>query len=184
VRTFAERQKPRSSAIHKYLFRTRSDQCVYDPPNPECRKDFMMKTWKQSALTIPGIGVALLPKLICPFCWPLYAGIVSSVGLGFLIGTAYLVPITSAVLILTLAVLGFGARQRRGYGPFVVGVVASAAILISKFFLESNPIMYTGVGFLAVASMWNAWPRCANIAVRPSTPEPSAQTSGVHQREI
>lgn len=53
----------------------------------------MMRAWKQSALTIPGIGVALLPKLICPLCWPLYAGIVSSVGLGFLIGTAYLLPI-------------------------------------------------------------------------------------------
>ena len=62
----------------------------------------------------------LLPKLFCPLCWPLYAGIVSSVGLGFLIGTAYLLPITSAFLMLTLAVLGFLARQRRGYGPLVV----------------------------------------------------------------
>src|SRR6266571_6095721 len=88
--------------------------------------------------TIPGIGVALLPKLLCPLCWPLYAGIVSSVGLGFLIGTAYLLPITSAFLALTLAVLGLGAKQRHGYGPFVTGVVASAGVLIGKFFLESS----------------------------------------------
>jgi len=44
-------------------------------------------------------------------------------------------------LILTPAVLWFNAKQRQGYGPFVAGVVASAAILVGKFLLESNPIM-------------------------------------------
>ena len=144
----------------------------------------MIRIWKQSALTIPGIGIALLPKLICPLCWPLYAGIVSSVGLGFLIGTAYLVPITSAFLILTLAVLGFRARQRHGYGPFVACVVASAAILIGKFFLESNPIMYIGVGFLVVASVWNAWPRSANRAVCSCAQDTTVQIRGAHQRDM
>jgi len=145
----------------------------------------MMRTWKQSALTIPGISVALLPTLICPLCWPLYAGIVSSVGLGFLIGTAYLLPITSAFLVLTLAVLGLRAKQRHGYGPFVAGVVASAAILIGKFFLESSPIMYIGVGGLVVASAWNAWPRRANSAVCPKCDlHTIAQTSAVHRREM
>ena len=127
-----------------------------------------MRIWKQSALTVPGIGVALLPKLICPLCWPLYAGIVSSVGLGFLIGTAYLLPITSAFLILTLAVLGLGAKRRQGYGPLVAGVFASVAILIGKFLLESSPMMYIGVGLLVVASVWNAWPRRAATVVCPS----------------
>src|SRR5438876_10938794 len=101
---------------------------------------------KQVWLTVPGIGVAMLPKLLCPMCWPLYAGIVSSVGLGFLVGTTYLIPITSAFLILTLAVLGFRATQRRGFGPFLIGIVASAAVLIGKFYLDSTPITYGGVG--------------------------------------
>jgi len=145
----------------------------------------MMRTWKQSALTIPGVGVALLPKLICPLCWPLYAGIVSSAGLGFLIGTTYLLPITAAFLILTLAVLGFRAKQRRGYGPLVAGVFASAAVVTGKFFLESSPIMYVGVGVLVVASVWNAWPRRASRAVCPScAPHPIAQASGVHQKGV
>lgn len=144
-----------------------------------------MRGWKHSAFTVPGIGVALLPKLICPLCWPLYAGIVSSVGLGFLIGTAYSIPITTAFLILTLAVLGLRANQRRGYGPFVAGVVASAAILIGKFFLESSPILYIGVGVLVVASVWNARPRRAITAVCPScTLDMTVQISGAHQREM
>src|SRR5437867_5414469 len=126
----------------------------------------MTRTWKQGLLAMPGIGVALLPKLFCPLCWPLYAGIVSSVGLGFLIGTTYLLPITIAFLILTLAVLGFRATQRRGYGPFVVGVLSSAVILVGKFYLESKPLMYGGVGVLAVASVWNALPRRAKTIVQ------------------
>lgn len=37
-------------------------------------------SWKYTILTASGVGVALLPKLICLMCWPAYAGIVSSVG--------------------------------------------------------------------------------------------------------
>src|SRR5258706_2705258 len=110
----------------------------------------MVGTAKQMWFTIPGIGVALLPKLLCPLCWPLYAGIVSSVGLGFLIGTTYLIPITSAFLILTLAVLGIRGKRRRGYGPFLIGLVASAAVLVGKVYLESDSIMYSRVGRLGI----------------------------------
>src|SRR5436309_13563015 len=131
----------------------------------------MTRTWKQGLLAMPGIGVALLPKLFCPLCWPLYAVVVSSVGLGFLVGTTYLIPITGAFLILTLAVLGFRAKQRRGFGPFLLGVAGSIAILVGKFYLESKPLMYGGVGVLAVASVWNALPRRAKTIV---------QISGVH----
>lgn len=142
----------------------------------------MTRAWRQTFLPMPGIGVAMLPKLLCPMCWPLYAGIVSSVGLGFLVGTAYLLPITSAFLILTVAVLGFRARQRRGFGPFLIGLIASAAVLSGKFYLESNPLMYGGVGLLVVASVWNAWPRPTNTADCPScTPETTVQINGVRQ---
>src|SRR5258708_34862620 len=115
---------------------------------------------KQVWFTIPGIGVALLPKLLCPLCWPLYAAVVSSIGLGFLIGTAYLLPITSAFLVLTLAILGFRANQRRGYGPLLAGAVGSAAGPSCKFYFVSKQLMYCRVGFFVVASVWYGWSRC------------------------
>ena len=65
------------------------------------------RVWRDGWLTVPGISVALLPKLACPLCWPFYSGIVSSVGLGFLISTKYLLPLTIAFLILTLGALAF-----------------------------------------------------------------------------
>lgn len=51
-------------------------------------------TWRRAATVAPGIGVSLLPKLICPLCWPAYAGLLSALGLSFLINARNLVSIT------------------------------------------------------------------------------------------
>ncbi len=118
----------------------------------------MSRTWKQSLVAIPGVGVSLLPKLACPFCWPAYAGLLSSLGLGFLISAKYLLAITAAFLVLALGALAFRAKHRHGYGPFVVGLVAAVGVLMGKFAWESNPLLYGAVGLLVIASVWNAWP--------------------------
>ncbi len=55
----------------------------------------MNRTWKRGLLALPSVGVSILPKLACPACWPAYAGLLSSVGLGFLISTVYLLPLSS-----------------------------------------------------------------------------------------
>ena len=118
----------------------------------------MNRTWKQSLMTIPGVGASLLPKLACPFCWPAYAGLLSSVGLGFLMSTKYLFPITAAFLVVAVGTLAFRAHGRHGYGPFLLGLFAAAGVLVGKFWWESNPAMYAAVGLLVIASTWNAWP--------------------------
>ena len=119
----------------------------------------MSRPWKQSLLSLPGIGLSALPKLACPVCWPAYAGLLSSMGLGFLISAAYLLPLTIAFLTVALAALAFRARKRRGLGPFIIGLVAGIGILLGKFVWDSNAAVYSSVGMLVVASVWNAWPR-------------------------
>jgi len=128
----------------------------------------MNRTWKQSLLALPGVGVSILPKLACPACWPAYAGLLSSVGLGFLISTAYLLPLTVAFLILALAALAVRANERRGYGPFILGLVPGGGVLLGKFAFESNLIVYAGLGLLVIASLWNAWP-ASGMAVQAAT---------------
>lgn len=118
----------------------------------------MNRAWKQSLVTIPGVGVSLLPKLACPLCWPAYAGLLSSIGLGFLISAKYLLPITASFLVLAVGALAFRANQRHGYGPFLLGLCAAAGVLVGKFWWESNPAMYSAVGLLVIGSVWNAWP--------------------------
>lgn len=115
--------------------------------------------WRSSLATVPGIAFAFLPKLACPACWPAYAGLLSSVGLGFLLETAYLFPLTVAFLILAVGALAFRARTRRGYGPLAVGLVVAVVVLVGKFVFESDAAMYGGIGLLVAASVWNAWPK-------------------------
>src|SRR5260370_32875365 len=113
---------------------------------------------KQGLLALPSVGFSMLPKLACPACWPAYAGLLSSVGLGFLISTAYLLPLTGAFLFLAVAALAFRANKRRGYGPFVLELVAGSAVLLGKFAPDVKLTRYIHLGLLVVASLSNAWP--------------------------
>ena len=127
----------------------------------------MSRGWKQGLLSLPGIALSALPKLACPVCWPAYAGLLSSLGLGLLISAAYLLPLTIVFLTLALVALAFRAKSRRGFGPFLIGLAAAMGILLGEFVWESNATVYTGVGMLAVASVWNAWPRGERLAQVP-----------------
>lgn len=115
--------------------------------------------WRNFLATVPGIAFAFLPKLACPACWPAYAGLLSSIGLGFLLDTAYLFPLTAVFLVLAVGALGFRARTRRGYGPLVVGLVGGVVVLVGKFVFESSAAVYGGIGLLVVTSVWNTWPK-------------------------
>lgn len=119
----------------------------------------MSRAWRQSLLALPGVSVSMLPKLACPACWPAYAGLLSSVGLGFLVSTVYLLPLTAAFLTLSVWMLAFRASKRHGYGPFLIGLLAAIGVLFGKFAWESSSVVYGAVGLLVVASFWNAWPR-------------------------
>ena len=116
-------------------------------------------TWKSGVLGLPAVGLSLLPKLVCPFCSPGYAALLSSVGVGFLASTRYLLPLTTILLSVAVASLLVGATRRHGRGPFWMGVGAAGFILFGKFSLDSALVMYSGVGLLVIASVWNALPR-------------------------
>ncbi len=117
--------------------------------------------WKRSFLAVPGIVLSVLPVGMCPACWPLYAGVLSALGLSFLLSSAYLLPLTALFLLVSVFTLAFRARARRGYGPFALGLVATTLILWGKFSLESNVLAYAGVSLLISSSLWNSWPRPA-----------------------
>lgn len=127
--------------------------------------------------TLPAIGAAALPKLTCPACWPAYSGVLSAMGVSFINYTPYLLPLTAAFLLLSLLALAWRAPSRRGFGPLLAGLAASAIILVGKFTFDSDAAMYAGMAVLVAASLWNAWPRarqapgncpaCASTLVQP-----------------
>jgi mercuric ion transport protein len=115
--------------------------------------------WCAAGCAVPAVGTALLPALGCPACWPAYAGLLSSLGLGFLADTRWLLAVTGAALLVSLGALAFRSSGRHGSGPFLVGLVAALVILVGKFLAGSNSLLYGGVVGLTAASVWNAWPK-------------------------
>lgn len=127
--------------------------------------------WRSSLVAAPGVVFAFLPNLICPACWPAYAALLSSIGLGFLLNQRYLLPLTTALLALAVGALAFRAPRRRGYRPFALGLAAAVFVLAGKFAFDSDPAMYGGIAGLVAASIWNAWPLRAGSAL--GTPCPA-----------
>jgi hypothetical protein len=76
-------------------------------------------------------------------------------------GSSWLVLLTAALLLLAIGALAFHAPARHGYGPFGLGVIASALVLLGRFVFVSDIATYTGVGLLVAASLWNARPHRA-----------------------
>lgn len=117
------------------------------------------RNWRTTLAPLPGIGVAMLPNLTCPACWPAYAGLLSALGLGFVNYTRYLLPLTALFLAVAVGSLAYRARSRREYKPMVLGAIAAAIVLIGRFGFASDPAMYAGIAMLIAASLWNSWPQ-------------------------
>jgi len=119
---------------------------------------------KLNAAVLPSVGAAMLPKLTCPACWPAYAGLLSSFGVGFFDYTPYLMPLTGFFLIVAVLALAYRAAHRRGYGPFALGVAAAGFVMVGKFGFDSDLAMWVGLCALVGASVWNAWPKRRDAA--------------------
>jgi hypothetical protein len=115
--------------------------------------------WKSTLLSAPAILASLIPSMTCPLCVTAYTALLSTLGLGFLMSSSYLLPLTVVMLAVAVAALGFEALKCGTWGPLVLSLFGSAMILIGKFLLASAPATYAGVALLLAASIWNLGPR-------------------------
>jgi hypothetical protein len=97
--------------------------------------------------------------------------------------TAYLLPLTVLSLVLAVAALGYGANRRRGYAPFVLGVVAAVALAVGKFVVDSNAVVYGGIAALIGASLWNAWPAGSKTSASSAPAGAILQLGGIKRRD-
>ena len=148
------------------LYRNESNDTVGAPPCSviktaieEARKGGTDRfSWKKAVAAFPAVGTVLIPGVSCPACWPAYAGLLSSLGIGFVNYTPYLAPVATVLLFLALFSLFYNAKTRRGYGPFAVGLVASILMILGRFVLTNSVLFYSGILLLIIASVWNALP--------------------------
>jgi hypothetical protein len=66
-------------------------------------------SWWSGVTGLMAGAIAALPVLTCPLCWPAYAGLLSSLGVSFLIYSKYLLPVVAVMLALSLGSLAFRA---------------------------------------------------------------------------
>ena len=132
----------------------KATQTNTDKPTKPVKKIFGL-----NLAMLPAVGLAFLPKLFCPACWPAYAGLLSSFGIGFFDYTPYMLPAMAIFIVIALFALAYKAKKRRGYNPLLLGIVASSTLLASKFFWDSDAAMWIGLGLLVSASLWNTWPK-------------------------
>jgi len=140
------------------------------------RESGTAQTLAHSLPALTGVGLAFLPKLTCAACWPAYAALLSAFGISFVDYTPYLLPFTALFLAITLLALAYGGRERHGYEPLALGVLACVIVLAAKFVYDSDGGLYSGAALLIGASVWNAWPArrrgpCADCTPR-ETPSP------------
>jgi hypothetical protein len=99
----------------------------------------------------PGATAALLPKIVCPACSPVYATLVGATGLTVLMQETWLVPISIVLLLVSVAALLASARRK---APRVTGLTALAAIVTGKFVLDAPVVAYVGLATFVAASVW------------------------------
>jgi mercuric ion transport protein len=139
--------------------------------------EIMGQKWHKAVAVLPAMGTALLPKVTCPACWPAYAGVLSTLGLGFVNYTPYMLPLTTVFFAMALASLGYQAGRRRHFIPLLLGLLAAVLVIAGKFIFVSNLTVYAGITLFVGASLWNSWlqraskngpcPACLPVA-RPS----------------
>lgn len=144
----------------------------------------MMRIAGRFTGAIPAVAMALISHAgVCPACWPLIGGLMSSFGASFLIETRFLLPVMIACLALAVAVLGY--RVRGDYRPFALGILASALILAGRFLLDTASLTIGGACLLVGAYVWSFWLRqsrnarscrgCASSANTADTINPPAR---------
>lgn len=107
--------------------------------------------WRTLAAASPALGVALLPKLVCPLCFPAYAAILGALGIEFIDYTPYLLPLTAIFLAVALVVLALQARRTGNIGALLLGLAAAMIVLLGKFHFEHDWLTTGGVILLIVA---------------------------------
>src|SRR5260370_7595532 len=103
--------------------------------------------------------------------------------LGFVLTGGWLLRLTMVSLVGALWSYAAAAIARRGYGPLVIGLAAAFALVIGKFFLNSNTLWIAGLALLIFASFWNAWPRDRKRASAASPPPESPHNHFLHNSQ-
>ena len=115
------------------------------------------RSWARSLLLLPGALLPLLPSATCPVCLGAYAGVISAIGLGFVINERVLVPLIALFLGINIVSVAWSTRSHRRREPLLGTLLGSAAVVVGRLIWHVHLLVYSGVALLLVASLFNLW---------------------------
>lgn len=174
------RNRPDLQNDHCRLYRTGDGQLMAAPPvdtivSALSRNQSGTMSSKLGGIiaALPAISIAFLPKVVCPICWPVYAGILSALGLGFLIEGRNLLILSIMFLGLAAAIFAARGKRRRNFIPFWTAMAGIFLLLPAKFLWNNQYMFYAGVMLLTTAVIldllpWNKLTTCQNCVNNPN----------------
>jgi hypothetical protein len=107
---------------------------------------------------VPSVGVALLSKFTCSMCVAAYAGVLSSLGVGFVATDGGLTALTAVLLVLGLVGIAWSSRRHGQLGPLSLMLVSAVVLLVARLNQPApRTILLSGAALALGASLWNLW---------------------------
>jgi hypothetical protein len=108
-------------------------------------------------VVLPAAALYLLPSATCPACIAAYGGVLSALGLGFVMNDRVLGPVIATFLVIWIVSVAFSTRSHRHPGPLVATILGSAAVAGGRLAWDLSLLLYAGVAILVGAAIWNLW---------------------------
>ena len=111
--------------------------------------------WLQALVAVPATVLPLLPSFSCPVCIAAYAGVLSSLGLGFMLNDRVQRPFIVFFLTVMLGSVVLATRQHRRLGPLYVVLPGALAVVAARIVWNVPWVVYAGVALLIAGTVWN-----------------------------
>ncbi len=112
-----------------------------------------------SLAALPAAFLSLLPAVTCPACLGAYAGLLSALGLGFLVRSTVLEPLLISTLLIGLASILWSTLSHRSPWPLALTLLGDLTVIIGRYVLSSQEMQWFGFPLILGGALWNIWLR-------------------------
>ncbi len=115
----------------------------------------MVKRWGDIVSGMGAFALSLLSCALCPLCLPVYAGVLSLMGLEFTPLHHFLFPATAVFASFSLGFMAYQTYIHKGkWTPFGTAFVAVFCMLIATFY-DIDVLLYTSLALFMASLLWN-----------------------------
>jgi MerC mercury resistance protein len=112
-----------------------------------------------SLAALPAAFLSLLPAVTCSACLGAYAGLLSALGLGFLVRSTVLEPLLISTLLIGLGSIVWSTLRQRNPWPLALTLLGDLAVVIGRYAVASQEMQWLGFPLILGGALWSIWLR-------------------------